>query len=128
MTFKNITAIKAANKAIGHNFFSPDTMRFFNSHVYPGVIGGRFFVTSEQFVGSDGVAAPRQFTVRRAADNGAVDTVGMNKAHPTEAEAREAAKGYAAQEKAAAEFEAKKESPEAYAARGGMSWEAFMSS
>lgn len=63
-----ITDIKAANKAAGLNFFERGTMRFFDSKVaskpYSGP-GGVYFVTSEQFHGSDGHSAPRKYTVRK---------------------------------------------------------------
>ncbi len=62
-----VSEIKAANAAAGYFFFSPDTLRFFRSRigdsVYQGV-GGAFFVTSEQFVSSDGQRKPRRYTVR----------------------------------------------------------------
>ena len=49
-------------------FFSPAAMRFFRSRigetVYEGP-GGVYFITSEQFEGSDGVKAERRYTVRR---------------------------------------------------------------
>jgi hypothetical protein len=66
--FANITEIKRANKEIGHYFFSADTMRFFNSTVYPKVYGGRFFVSSEFRGGGDSI----RYTVREAQENGAI--------------------------------------------------------
>lgn len=61
----------------GH-WFDADAARFFRS-ILPKLAfygpGGVYFVTSEQFVGSDGVAAPRRYTVR-AWHGGRVDTVG----------------------------------------------------
>jgi len=63
-----ISEIKAANKEKGGHYFDPETMRFFNSKtessVYSGP-GGVFFITSEQFVGSNGIADPRKYSVRR---------------------------------------------------------------
>jgi hypothetical protein len=62
-----ISEIRAANKGAGLHFFSPSTMRFFSSKVERTVYqgdGGVFFVTSEQFVGSDGIAQPRAYKVR----------------------------------------------------------------
>lgn len=74
--YRTIQEIKAANKAAEQHFFDEDTMRFFRSRVESGVIGGRYFITSEQFVGSDEIAQPRRYTIRVARENGHVDTVG----------------------------------------------------
>jgi hypothetical protein len=72
-------AIKAANAKAGFYFFERATLRFFRSRigqtVYEGP-GGTYFVTSEQFVGSGGYAAPRAYTVRRFNPDGDIDTVG----------------------------------------------------
>ena len=63
-----IDEIKQANARAGYYFFAPATMRFFRSRVsstiYQGV-GGIYFITSEQFVDSNGVRASRRFTVRQ---------------------------------------------------------------
>jgi hypothetical protein len=62
-----IAEIKQANYAAGQHFFERSTMRFFSSTVLPYVYngpGGIFFVTSEQFHGSQG-SAPRRYTVRQ---------------------------------------------------------------
>jgi hypothetical protein len=63
--YRSIAAIKAANRAAGHFFFSADTMKFFKSKVYPTVYGGRYFVTSEQPPHGD-----REYQVRWADDRG----------------------------------------------------------
>ena len=86
-----IAQIKAANKAAGHNFFSRDTMKFFNSHIEPRVysgIGGTFFVTSEKFQDQ-----PRTWKVRRFEPTGRVYTEGGS--YHTKANAQLAAKGLA---------------------------------
>jgi hypothetical protein len=72
--YRSVTAIKKANDAAGRYFFSPDTMRFFRSRVEPGVYGGRVFITSEQFVGSDGTEFPRFWQLRVADDDGGVSS------------------------------------------------------
>jgi len=73
MSYPTIAAIKAANAAAGQFFFSPDTMRFFRSKIESrSVIGGRYFITSEQF----DFRSPRLYTVRRANDDATIDTVG----------------------------------------------------
>lgn len=46
MTFKNIAEIKRANRAGGHYWFSPDTIRFFGAKVETPVIGGFYWVES----------------------------------------------------------------------------------
>jgi hypothetical protein len=76
--------IRRANRQLGHYFFSPETMRFFRSRVGREVIGGRYFVTSEQF---DEVS-PRLYTVRRANDDGSIDTASEFQGFTTGREAR----------------------------------------
>src|SRR5262245_30151170 len=75
-----ISMIRVANKANGYNYFEPETMRFFRSRVERGVYngpGGVYFITSEQFVGSDGTAHERKYTVRQFhPENGSISTVG----------------------------------------------------
>ena len=59
--------IRKANIDAGHFWFSPDTMGFFRSQVEDTVYqgpGGVFFISSEQFVPSDGSVCPRRYTVR----------------------------------------------------------------
>ena len=55
-----MTDVKRLNKASGHHFFSPETMRFFRSKVESRLIKERFFITSE-CAGDD---HPRLFTIR----------------------------------------------------------------
>ncbi len=62
-----ISEIKAANKRAGFYFFERATLRFFRSRIERAVYegpGGVYFVTSEQFVGSE-YTAPRMWTVRK---------------------------------------------------------------
>src|SRR5689334_10441256 len=71
-----IQQIREANERVGRFFFSPDTMRFFLSRVLPTVyegVGGTYFITSEQFVGSESTG-PRRYTVRRAEADGEINT------------------------------------------------------
>ena len=59
--------IKSVNAAAGYHYFDASTMRFFRSRVGDTVYqghGGVYFVTSEQFVASDGTRFPRKYTVR----------------------------------------------------------------
>jgi hypothetical protein len=95
----NITDIKAANKQAGYHFFERSTMRFFDSKVermvYEGY-GGVYFITSEQFHGSNGYSAPRKWTIRKFEANGDINTVkGFNELSREEAmsTARKLAKG-----------------------------------
>jgi hypothetical protein len=84
MTYPSMTAFKAANRAAGFFFFSKDTMRFFRSKVESDLltIGDRqFFVTSEQFVPSDGPPDDRKYTVREAMPGGDVNTIGEFQEH-----------------------------------------------
>ena len=91
--FRTLADIKAANASSGQRYwFSPDTMRFFRSIADRGVIGGRYFVTSEQYVPYDGDPDPRRFTVRVAHDDGTIGTVGDFQAHDTLGQARAAAR------------------------------------
>lgn len=71
--------VKDANREVGQHFFDRSSMAFFNSRIEStNVIGGKYFVTSEQFVGSDGTRDPRKYTVRsvetRGVERGAVKT------------------------------------------------------
>lgn len=66
------------NPGPGRHWFDADTKRFFRSRLpqygFEGH-GGVFFVSSEQFVGSDRVPAKRRYTVRQLAD-GNIKTIG----------------------------------------------------
>ena len=62
----NIARIKQTNAARGFHFFDSSTMRFFRSRVLSQTFEAKdavYFVTSEQFVGSE-YTAPRKYTVR----------------------------------------------------------------
>ena len=62
MTF---TEFIQANKDANKHYFDADTMRFFRSKlVRDSWNGDGLFITSEQFVGSQG-AAPRAWSIRR---------------------------------------------------------------
>lgn len=74
--FDSIAEVKARNKESGRFFFSTSTMRFFDSHIGRKLYGGRFFITSERFHGSNGWSAPREYTIREAHYDGNIDTVG----------------------------------------------------
>ena len=80
----------------GSHFFDRDTMRFFNSKlhsVYPGN-GISCFVTSEQFVPSQGSPSPRKYTVKKI-KGCKIDTVGEFQKYSFIDDARAAAKACA---------------------------------
>ena len=88
--FTSIDSIKAANaRSSAPHWFSPISMRFFGTRVSSTIFGGRFFITSE-FTGFD--RTERAFTVRRANDDGTIETVGEIAQHATRSKAITAAR------------------------------------
>jgi hypothetical protein len=76
MSYASIDEIREANAQAtrdGGYWFSDGAMAFFNSIVYPDIYHGRYFITSESYDGSD---AARAYSIRRANDDGTIDTVG----------------------------------------------------
>lgn len=85
---RSMTDVRAANAAIGHSWFSPASMRFFDSRIesgFYGLISGRvilddgtpvdvagYFIHSRQFTGSDGVSNPRTFHVAAVSSRGEI--------------------------------------------------------
>jgi hypothetical protein len=66
--FYSSADIERASERAGSHFFDRDTKRFFRSRTLADAFhgtGGCYFVTSEQFVNSDGHKAERKFTVRK---------------------------------------------------------------
>lgn len=93
--YKTIEEIKEANKAIGHYFFNPNTMKAWASRVLSTVYGGRYFVTSELNYDK----TKRVYTVRECID-GDCHTVEFNSekyGNLTKAKAIKLAKKLAAQ-------------------------------
>lgn len=82
--YKTIAEIKAANKASGGYWFSPDTIRFFNSKIESDVMYGHFFITSERFDHN----SPRLYSVRYCDKDGDIMTVGKVQGHKTKAAAK----------------------------------------
>lgn len=70
-SFTHINEIKELNDRKGYHFFKDDTINFFNSIVYPEIINGNIFITSERHQ-----QEPRKYTVRLARDNGQIETIG----------------------------------------------------
>jgi len=83
MTFETVAEIKAANEATGQHWFDVNIMWVFGTRIATEVIGGRYFISSDD--------TPR-FTVRVAADDGRIDTIGEFREHETLGAAIEAAK------------------------------------
>ena len=75
MGFANLSSFVQKNQESGRHFFDKDAQQWFESIIYPQLYGGRYFVTSEQWVGSEAIS-PRKWTVRRANDDGGVDDIG----------------------------------------------------
>lgn len=75
-----IEQIKDANRKAGRFFFEPETLRFFRSRISQAVCplpnGAALFMTSEQFVASNGWKAPRKWSLRLAKPDGDIDSVG----------------------------------------------------
>ena len=92
--YQSVAAIIEADKAAGFFFFSPGAMRFFQCRVSRELIGGRFFITSEQAPHTAVWGGARRYTVREATAAG-IDTVGEFQQHATRAQAIAAAKAAA---------------------------------
>ena len=72
--------MKRHNRQKGYYFFSSDTLQFFNSKIESGLVGDRYFITSERME----LSRPKLFTVRRYNwDTGRVSTVGRFQEHKT---------------------------------------------
>jgi hypothetical protein len=69
--YTSIREIEAANERAGQHWFSANTTGFFKSRIGATIYGGRYFTSSEQ-MGS----FPRRYSVRRANDDGTIETMG----------------------------------------------------
>lgn len=85
--YSTIEEIEADHRSTGGHFFDAASKRFFRSRIGQIVIGGRFFITSEQF---DRDNSPRLYTIRECI-NGSIETVGEFQGYATAAAARAAA-------------------------------------
>jgi hypothetical protein len=111
--YKDMTDIVEANQRAGRHFFDKETMKFFNTYLYPQAHGPgarktvfptvrpngekvSYFVTSEQYlVPSDESrdpgflleSLPRKFTVRMCDSQGRIHTIGKFMSHDTLADA-----------------------------------------
>lgn len=75
-TFQSMYAVKLANRQAGFHFFEKATLRFFASRIGRELYGGKYFITSEQFIPSSGLAEPRKYTVRCIHPEGDITTIG----------------------------------------------------
>ena len=82
-TWSSIAEVRKANRQLGHHWFDRDTMAFFASRVETGILGGRYFVSSEQYSED----TPRRYTVRAVNSDGSIDTLGWGKPTPEQAAA-----------------------------------------
>ena len=79
--------VKRNNKEAGLFWFSPDSMRFFRCKIESELIGGKFFVSSEQFAED----APRLYSIRKYdSKTHSIDTVGKFQEHETRQDALDA--------------------------------------
>lgn len=94
-SFDSMAAVRAAFSAAGNPWFSKDSMNWFKCKIESSLIGGRYFITSEE--------PPydvRKFSVRKIVrnENGslAIENIGEFWSHETIQSAREALKEYRA--------------------------------
>lgn len=92
MGYHSMDEVRHANANAGYHWFEPETLRFFRSRVSDALYGGRYFVSSERF----DAHSPRRYTVRRANDDGSIDTVGEFQGFRTHQQATARAKHLAA--------------------------------
>lgn len=95
--YRTLDDFREANRRAGFHFFDQDTLRFFRSRIVDEIYAGRFFITSEQFEGTDGHREPRRYTVRVAMPDGSTRSrdIGEFQQWATLAEAREMAQAAA---------------------------------
>ena len=86
MSFSSVEQIRLYSLSIGHHWFSPSTMRFFGSKIYPDIVGGRYFISSEKNFDS----TQRLYTIRVVTDDGTIDTVGKFQGFTSLRQARKA--------------------------------------
>lgn len=73
MKAKTMADVMRNNKEAGLFWFSPACMRFFKSRIESELIGGKFFISSEQ----SGEDAPRLYSIRKYnPETRGIETVG----------------------------------------------------
>ena len=81
--------VKCLNREKGQFFFSPSTIRFFNSRVASPLFNNKYFVTSEKF----DAGSPRKYTIRKFdRRTGKIGTEGEFQEYPDRASAIREAK------------------------------------
>lgn len=73
--FKTIEEIAQANQRAGQKWFSEGANDFFRTAYVSGVVAGRYFITREQCIIGNRVY-PAAFTIRKAEDDGRINTIG----------------------------------------------------
>ncbi len=73
--FNTLSDVRAANRAIGNNWFDRGTMRWWKSRLESGLITRRYFISSEDEFAIDGRQPKRIFAVRYANDDGSIKTI-----------------------------------------------------
>ncbi len=74
--FSSVEDLERTNRGNGGRFFEPSVMQAFSSQIETQILPGNYFVTSERFPRVEGAAFPRRYTLRRATNNGAIQTIG----------------------------------------------------
>jgi hypothetical protein len=86
-----IAELEALNERNGGHFFESQTIRFFNSRIESGIIGGRYFVTSEAMPAMGGKpGGERRYSVRSFDSKGNIQRVGEFHKCATLSDARQA--------------------------------------
>lgn len=93
--FETLSEFKRYNEAQGFHFFDDDTMEGFRSRIETDLIADEYFITSEaksfpHRLPNGGMSEDeRGYTIRRACDDGSVDTVSEFNEFPCLEDARE---------------------------------------
>lgn len=93
--FSSMAGVRAAFNSAGSEWFSRDTMKWFNCKIESSLIGGRYFITSEQHDDY-----PRLYSIRKVVRNMeytpslSIETIGEFQQYATLQDAREALKEY----------------------------------
>lgn len=86
--YRSLDEIRAKNEEIGHHWFSPRTLAFFQSRIMKDLHLGAFFISSE--MDTYRAEPRREYTIRGAKPCGCIETVGEFGQYATLAEARKA--------------------------------------
>lgn len=89
-TFKSLTEVKAANKQLGHCWFSPAAMKFFKSKVVSKLMFGQYFISSECYMFGKSGTPEVKFTIRKAWPSGQIETIGGGETYKSKQDAIDA--------------------------------------